>query len=62
MIFKLNDRAVNFELDNSQVDFTLNDRAINFKLNIAFTAETFYRLLETGFVRLLENGSRRLLE
>lgn len=61
MIFKLNDRAVNFELERASIDFRLNDGVLNFKLNAVFEP-TCFRLLQTGFRRLLENGSFRLLE
>ena len=65
MNFTLNDRAINFELDNRVIDFTLNDQAINFKLNAVqeVPSDTCYRILEDGVRRLMETGGGfRLLE
>jgi len=61
MNFTLNDRAINFELED-RTDFTLTQGAVNFKLNAVTDVVDCLRLLEDGFERLLEDGYFRLLD
>jgi hypothetical protein len=60
--YKLNNGAINFNLDNYLAYFKLNDRPINFQLNAVTLESGNFRLLEDEFMRLLENGEFRLLE
>lgn len=60
VLFKVNDGAIDFNLNDDITDFKLRDGAIEYDLSIE--NEGNYRLLENDFIRLTEDGSFRILE